>query len=175
MAAVRKDLNIPADCPPHKPYFALWWEQSAALKLPIFPYTSAFYLPHQLMNMLDKQDAQASNDMNGKNENSYYYHLSEAEAAKVDYWAARLSCWILEVQLRCANEYRTADISADDAPLVRLVEPPPPPVHRAPKAPAARSATVPITQPAKPVPSPVSRWATLLGLFSRSTDKDERT
>ena len=127
LAAIREDLNIPTDCPPNKPFFAPWWEQPETSKMPVIPFASGLYLPHQLMEMLCKHDDQMKNLMTSKNENSYYQHLSEEAASEVDYWAARLSCWILEVRLRGANEYRLADVIADDPPLVRLVEPPPPP------------------------------------------------
>ncbi|MEJ7807527.1 MAG: hypothetical protein WKG03_16580 [Telluria sp.] len=169
MSAVRRDLDIPANRPPHKPYLSPWWEQPEALKMPVFPYTSAFYLPHQLMEMLSTQAAQASNDMNGKNENSAYYCMGEQAAAEMDDWAARLHCWILEVQLRCANEVRTGDVTADDAPLVRLVAPPP--AQGAP-APADVLATdqAPVSTA---TPAPVSLWASVLGLLSGHQGKDK--
>ncbi len=115
------------------------------------------------MEMLSKQDSQASNDMNGKNENSAYYYMGDDEKAKVDHWARRLGCWILEVQLRCANECRTGDVTADDAPLDRLVAPPPPlppprvphvqKVAKAPVPPAAKPSAPPTVQaPKEPKP-----------------------
>ncbi len=172
LAAVRKDLDIPANCPPHKPYFAPWWEQPKACKLPVFPYTNAFYLPHQLMDMLCTHNAQAKNDMNGKNENSAYYRMGEQAATEMDHWAERLRCWILEVQLRCANEYRTADVSADDAPLVRLVAPPPP-LAPARMQPVAEIASAPAVKvPPSPGIAPAGRWTALLAFLSGKRSKD---
>lgn len=163
MSAVRKDLDIPANCPPSKPFFGHWWDQPETSKLPVFPYASTLYLPHQLMEMLGMQREQIKNVLISKNENSYYHHLSPEEAAKVDDWAERLHCWIGEVELRCANEFRAADVRADDAPLARMFPPPPPAPPRqiqpapAPLAPSAAGADLP---PAIP-----GRWQTLLGLL----------
>ena len=152
VATVRDDLGFAINCPPGKPYFAPWWEQPEASKMPVFPYASPLYLPHQLMQMLSNQNERASNDMNGKNENSAYYRMSEAEAAKVDAWAVRLGGWILEVQLRCANETRPAGrIVAYPRP-----PPPPPPVHRGPSRKAARKLAA---------AAPPSHWARFLRLL----------
>jgi hypothetical protein len=127
LAVIRKDLDIPNHCPPNKPFFAPWREQPDALKLPEFPYVGGLYLPHQLMHMLSVQEEAIKNVLISKNENSYYHNLDQAAASRVDHWAERLNCWIVEVQLRCANEYRAADVFADDPPLVRLVQAPPAP------------------------------------------------
>jgi hypothetical protein len=153
MAAVRKDLDIALDCPPGKPYFAPWWEQSKEARLPIFPYASALCLPHQLMEMLSNQNEKTRNDLNGKNENSYYHHLNQAETARVDAWARRLADWILQVQLCCANETRPAGMVAAYA----SPPPPPPPVRGPPKKKTAR----------KPdAVAPPSRWARFMRLLA---------
>ena len=125
LAAIRKDLDIPTNCPPHQPFYGRWSNQPQATRLPVFPYTSAFYVPHQLMEMLSMHEDRMQNLMISKNENSYYHHLDDEAASKLDHWAARLGCWIVELELRCANEYRLVDVVADDPPLVRLLKPPP--------------------------------------------------
>ena len=126
------------------------------------------------MAMLAMQKEQIKNVLISKNENSYYHHLSPEEAAKVDDWAERLHCWIGEVELRCANEFRVADVIADDAPLVRMFPAPPPaPPPQSPRPPVTPA--VPPPEAALP-PAPIpGRWRKLLGVLSspfRSRGKD---
>lgn len=163
MAAVRKDLGIPIGTLPCKPYFAPWWEQAKETKLPIFPYASALCLPHQLMEMLCNQNEKTRNDLNCKNENSYYKHLSEEQAAEVDAWGRRLADWIVQVQLCCANETRPAGPVAVHASLA------PPPVRGPSKKEARKRARKRSEQEAArkhDAVAPPSRWARLIRLLA---------
>jgi len=72
------------------------------------------------MSTLSRQKATFSNDTNPKNESNPYQFLDQEGADKLSNWGERLDSWMLEVQLRCANESRTAGLGGKITPLARL-------------------------------------------------------
>lgn len=172
-AAIRDDLQLTPRTSIGRPYCANQYDVPDWADFPLFPYNSSMPLPHQLMAMLSDEQAQFENDSNGKNENSYYYHLGQQALEEKLAWGQRLDTWLVDVQLRCANEFRLKGARAQavtaGAPAAPL----------SPKAQArrARKAAQEAAQEAASVaPQPTSesdsKWfkaavfATLLGLMS---------
>jgi hypothetical protein len=110
--AIETDLQLKPDGKGRKAFFANAHDVPEWANFPLFPYANARPLPHQLIAMLTRAQAQFANDSNGKNENSYYYHLSGQALDDMDNWGKRLDVWLVDVALRCANEFRLEDALA---------------------------------------------------------------
>jgi hypothetical protein len=89
-------------------------------KLPLFPESPVAKHAHALLASLYWEQARFANDMNPKNDNSPYQGMDERRAAEVEAWGARLNSWVIEVQLRCANEYREVAVLSKNSPLARI-------------------------------------------------------
>ena len=110
--AIDADLQLKPEGKGRKAFFANAYDVPEWANFPLFPYANARPLPHQLMAMLTQAQAKFANDSNGKNENSYYYHLSGQALEDMDNWGKRLDVWLVDVALRCANEFRLEDAMA---------------------------------------------------------------
>jgi hypothetical protein len=108
VAAVRKDLdiNLASNHVPAGLFFGYVSEQPAWAKLPLFPSSKIAYQAHRLLATLDRERSIFDNDMNPKNDGGDYYQLDQKGLEEKYSWGQRLDSWIIEVQLRCANEYR---------------------------------------------------------------------
>lgn len=109
-AAIASDLDIriPSSHAPSGPFFVPVAEKAASEKLPLFPSTKGTLLAHQLAATLYWEQGRFANDTNPKNEGSFYKNLNDDEAAQADDWGRRLDRWMIDVLLRCANEYRSS-------------------------------------------------------------------
>ena len=87
---------------------------AAWARFALFPSGSATVLAHGVLGSLYREQAKFGNDTHFKNDSSYYQGLDAAAAAKVDDWGRRLDGWVVEAELRCANECRQ---SHDGIPL----------------------------------------------------------
>lgn len=110
-AAIAADLEvaIPSSQLPAGPYIVPMAGQPSWAQLPLFPSSKAASLAHALLATLCWEQAKFANDTHPKNEDSYYRHLDKEGAAQADAWGTRLDKWVIEVRLRCANEYRGSD------------------------------------------------------------------
>ncbi|RFP13464.1 hypothetical protein D0T25_28405 [Duganella sp. BJB488] len=130
-AAISADLDIrvPSSLVPAGPLFLPGGEPASWEKLPLFARSAAAAPAHHLLATLYAEQARLANEMNPKNENSAYQHMDEAGAVALENWGRRLDSWIIEAELRCANECRSSAILARGAPPTRLHRPvqvPPP-------------------------------------------------
>jgi len=126
------EITIPSSLAPPGPIFLPSTPPAAWAKFALFPSGSATVVAHGILASLYREQAKFANDTHFKNDSSYYQGLDAAGAAKVDDWGRRLDGWIVEVELRCANEYRQRASSDDGVPL------PLPPAAAKPAAPPAR-------------------------------------
>ncbi|MES2113872.1 MAG: hypothetical protein V4578_01920 [Pseudomonadota bacterium] len=117
------DINVPSSLVPVGPVFSSVAEQPAWAKLPLFPSSPVASLAHRVLATLYREQATLANDLNPKNEGSYYKDLDDAGAAQVHDRGERLASWLIEVQLRCANEDRGTVSQRDHTPLRRLHTP----------------------------------------------------
>lgn len=92
--------------PAYAPYCVSMPSESSWAKLPLIPASPKLAIQHQLLAMLDSERAIFNDDTNCKDENRYYLHLSEQQAAEVDHRGRRLESGIAEVRLRAGNELR---------------------------------------------------------------------
>lgn len=124
--AIAEDLAspVPSSLAPGGPYFGPI-SQIDDEKLPLFPSSGFTSLAHRIMATLARQQSTFSNDTNPRNDSSTYAFLDQEEADKVTDWGRRLDSWMLEVQLRCANESRSAGLTGTSTPLARLHTAPP--------------------------------------------------
>lgn len=124
-AAIAADLDIrvPSSLVPAGPLFVPGGEPESWAKLPLFARSAAAAPAHHLLGTLYAERARLSNEMNPKNENSAYQHMDEAGAVAMENWARRLDSWIIEAELRCANECRDSATVESAAPLTRLHRP----------------------------------------------------
>ncbi|NRR33952.1 hypothetical protein HSX11_27600 [Oxalobacteraceae bacterium] len=126
----------------YAPYCVAMRSDSEWAKLPVIPNSPQLAMPHRLLAMLDAERATFSNDTHVKNENSDYKNLSDQQTAEVTHWGQRLDSWIVEVQLRAANELRWSGGRADKNEFLRWTTPPAPLAK-----PAGGSATETASQP----------------------------
>lgn len=117
------DIHVPSSLVPAGPVFLPLPEPASWAKFPLFPKSAVAAPAHHLLATLYREQAALSNDMNPKNEGSHYHHLDAAGAVKMENWARRLGSWVIEAQLRCANECRGAILIERSTPLVRLHAP----------------------------------------------------
>lgn len=151
--AIAADLAspVPSSLAPAGSYFGTLPYDVPWAKFPLFPSSSFTSLAHRIMATLARMQSTFSNDTNPKNDSSPYQFMDAEGAAKVDDWGKRLNSWMLEVQLRCANETRSIDLTGTNTPLTRLHTAPPPyqniaddgaeEVASSPEAPAEQSAS----------------------------------
>jgi hypothetical protein len=168
-AAIRADLQMTLTTSTGKPYCANRHDVPDWANFPLIPYNSAMPLPHQLLAMLSAAQSQFANDANCKNENSYFYHLGEQAQQEQLAWSLRLDTWLVDVLLRCANEFRLRDARAQ--PIAPAAQAAP----LSPKAQARRAGKA-AAKAANGAPLPASeaegKWfqaavfTTLLGLMS---------
>jgi hypothetical protein len=117
------DLTMPSSLVPAGPYFGWTTDLSEWVRLPLFPISACTALAHRLLATLEREQAKLANDSHPKNEGNRYQFLDAAGAAALDAWGVRLQSWVLETQLRCANEYRKSDLVESNTPLLRLHSP----------------------------------------------------
>lgn len=124
-AAISADLDIrvPSSLVPAGPLFVPGGEPESWAKLPLFAKSAAAAPAHHLLATLYAEQARLANEMNPKNENSAYQYMDEAGAVAMENWARRLDSWIIETELRCANECRDSTTFESAAPLTRLHRP----------------------------------------------------
>jgi hypothetical protein len=159
--ALDLDLSIPASPDPVAPFHASVSQDVTGSKLPLFPVTPVSSQAHLLLSILESRQSTFENDTHPKNEGNIYIGLSEAEAAELSRWAGRLDSWLIEVRLRCANEYRSSTLLDKDTPLVRL-HPPPPGVERDVSTPEAEASA----QAKKPAGKWAGRIGSVIGFFA---------
>lgn len=126
--AIAADLAspVPSSLAPAGPYFGALPHDVPWAKFPLFPSSSFTSLAHRIMATLARMQSKFSNDTNPKNDSSPYQFMDAEGAAKMDDWGKRLDSWMLEVQLRCANESRSIDLTGKNTPLARVHTAPPP-------------------------------------------------
>ena len=144
------DITIPSSLAPPGPIFLPPTPPAAWARFPLFPSGSVTVVAHGILASLYREQSKFANDTHFKNDSSYYQGLDAEGAAKVDDWGRRLDGWIVEVEMRCANEYRQRASSDDGMPL------PLPPAasknirsQQEPQAPTAPSYTDPATPPGR--------------------------
>ena len=144
------DITIPSSLAPPGPIFLPPTPPAAWARFPLFPSGSVTVVAHGILASLYREQSKFANDTHFKNESSYYQGLDAEGAAKVDDWGRRLDGWIVEVEMRCANEYRQR-ASSDAGTLLPL-----PPAasknlrsQQEPQAPTAPSYTDPVTLPGR--------------------------
>lgn len=98
------DITIPSSQVPAGPLFVAVPEDASWARLPLFPFSKSASVAHRLLATLYREQAQFANDTHPKNEGSVYKSLDDAGAAQADEWSARLDRWVIDVELRCANE-----------------------------------------------------------------------
>lgn len=120
--AIAADLAspVPSSLAPVGPYFSAFPSDAPWAKFPLFPSSDLSSLAHRIMSTLARQKATFSNDTNPKNESNPYQFLDQEGVDKLSNWGERLDSWMLEVQLRCANESRTTGLGGKTTPLARL-------------------------------------------------------
>lgn len=141
---------MPSSLVPAGPLFLPGGEPASWAKLPLFARSAAAAPAHHLLATLYAEQAKLSNEMNPKNENSAYHRMDEAGAVALENWGRRLDSWIIEAELRCANECRSSAILECGAPLTRL--------HRPVQVP------VPERQPAGEAGGAPGKWQDRLGM-----------
>ena len=147
------EITIPSSLAPPGPVFLPSTPPAAWAKFALFPSGSATVVAHGILASLYREQAKFANDTHFKNDSSYYQGLDAAGAAKVDDWGRRLDGWIVEVELRCANEYRQRASSDDGVPL------PLPPAAAKPVAPPARQEREPqAPKYTDPLTPPGRKW-----------------
>lgn len=144
------DITIPSSLAPPGPIFLPPTPPAAWARFPLFPSGSVTVVAHGILASLYREQSKFANDTHFKNDSSYYQGLDAEGAAKVDDWGRRLDGWIVEVEMRCANEYRQR-ASSDAGTLLPL-----PPAasknlrsQQEPQAPTAPSYTDPVTLPGR--------------------------
>ena len=144
------DISIPSSLAPPGPIILPSTPPAAWARFPLFPSGSATVVAHGILASLYREQSRFANDTHFKNDSSDYQGLDAAGAARVDDWGRRLDGSIVEVELRCANEYRQRASSDDGMPL------PLPPAasknvrsQQEPQAPTAASYTDPVTPPGR--------------------------
>ncbi len=144
------DITIPSSLAPPGPIFLPPTPPAAWARFPLFPSGSVTVVAHGILASLYREQSKFANDTHFKNDSSYYQGLDAEGAAKVDDWGRRLDGWVVEVEMRCANEYRQRASSDDGMPL------PLPPAasknlrsQQEPQAPTAPSYTDPVTPPGR--------------------------
>ena len=126
------ETTIPSSLAPPGPVFLPSTPPAAWARFPLFPSGSVTVVAHGILASLYREQSKFANDTHFKNDSSYYQGLDDEGAAKVDDWGRRLDGWIVEVEMRCANEYRQRASSDDGMPL------PLPPAAAKPAATPAR-------------------------------------
>lgn len=111
------ETNIPSSLAPAGPIFLPQEPPASWAKFPLFPSGSVSSLAHAVLATLYSERARFANDTHPKNENSYYHGFDAQGIAQIDDWGRRLDGWIVEVELRCANECRQRASSHDGMPL----------------------------------------------------------
>lgn len=100
------DITIPSSQVPAGPLFVAVPEDASWARLPLFPFSKGASVAHRLLGTLYREQAKFANITHPKNEGSVYKSLDDAGAAQADEWSARLDRWVIDVELRCANECR---------------------------------------------------------------------
>lgn len=111
------ETTIPSSLAPPGPIFLPSTPPAAWARFPLFPSGSVTVVAHGILASLYREQSRFANDTHFKNDSSYYQGLDDEGAAKVDDWGRRLDGWIVEVEMRCANEYRQRASSDDGMPL----------------------------------------------------------
>lgn len=124
-AAIAADLQIhvPSSLVPAGPFVLSGREPESWATFPLFPKSSVAAPAHHLLATLDWEQARYSNEMNPKNEGGAYKHLDDEGAVNMENWGRRLDSWLIEAQLRCANECRASIFLDRATPLARLHTP----------------------------------------------------
>lgn len=126
--AIATDLEspVPSSLAPAGPYFGPLPHDVPWAKFPLFPSSNFTSLAHRIMSTLVRMQSTFSHDTNPRNESNPYQFLDQEGAAKLTIWSRSLDSWMLEVQLRCANETRSFDLTGKNTPLARVHTAPPP-------------------------------------------------
>lgn len=120
--AIAADLAspVPSSLAPAGPYFGTLPHDVPWATFPLFPSSGFTSRAHRIMATLARMQSTFSHDTNPKNDNNPYQFLDQEGAAKLTIWGRSLDSWMLEVQLRCANETRSIDLTGKNTPLARL-------------------------------------------------------
>jgi len=120
--AIATDLAspVPSSLAPARPYFGTLPHDVPWAKFALFATSGFTSLAHRTMATLERMQSTFSNDTSPKNDSSPYQFMDAEGAAKVDDWGKGLNSWMLEVQLRYANETRSFDLTGKNTPLARV-------------------------------------------------------
>ena len=152
------DISIPSSLAPPGPIYLPPEPPASWAKFALFPSGSVTVLAHGMLASLYREQAKFANDTHFKNDSSYYQGLDAEGAAKVDDWGRRLDGWVVEVEMRCANEARQRASGDNGIPL------PLPPAAAPPAARPAASKHAKAQQNAQapayadPVTPPGRKW-----------------
>jgi hypothetical protein len=113
------DIDIPTSKHPAVPFCVPVPNNISWAKFPLFPISEASYQAHRLLAILYSEQAIFDNETHPKNESSDYHRLSGTGAGEINHWGARLRGWLINVQLRCANEHRQQPLLERNASPVR--------------------------------------------------------
>ena len=111
------DISIPSSLAPPGPIYLPPEPPASWAKFALFPSGSVTVLAHGMLASLYQEQSRFANDTHFKNDSSYYQGLDAEGAAKVDDWGRRLDGWVVEVEMRCANEARQRASGDDGIPL----------------------------------------------------------
>ena len=100
------DIAIPSNRNPAAPIVIHVANEPAWAVMPLFPSGTASHQAHRLLAALYRLQDQFANDTHPKNDANLYWSTDEAGAATLRQWGERLDRWVVDVELRCANECR---------------------------------------------------------------------
>lgn len=120
--AVSDDLQLTLTTAQSEPFIVVVHDAPDWARLPLFPYSASSLVPHQLMKLLTDTQSAFANDTHCKNEGNIFYLMSAAQAEEKSKWAERLNQWVIDLQLRCANDVQLKGALAEPVQPVLQVQ-----------------------------------------------------
>jgi hypothetical protein len=163
-AAIATDLGIaiPSNRNPAAPLVIHVADEPPWAVMPLFPNGPASHQAHRLLAALYRHQDQFASDTHPKNEHNLYLSTDDAGAVTLRQWGERLERWIVDVELRCANEWRAPVARVDAVSAVSAVQ-------DSDAAPAEPSAPLEVETPLPAAPAaadesaPTGKWIKRVG------------